>query len=47
MAAGFVIVGALYHRRWRILGLTVLFLIFNPVLFREPTEESDDWIRDK
>ncbi len=44
MAAGFVIVGALYHRKWSVLGLTVLFLILNPVLFREPTEESDDWM---
>jgi hypothetical protein len=44
MAAGFVIVGAFYHRKWKVVGLTVLFLILNPVLFREPTEESDDWM---
>jgi hypothetical protein len=44
MAAGFVIVGALYHRKWTVLGLAVLFMILNPVLFREPTEELDDWM---
>lgn len=44
MAAGFVIVGALYHRKWRVLGLTALFLIVNPVLFPKPAEESDDWM---
>jgi hypothetical protein len=44
MAAGFVIVAAFYHRKWKVVGLTVLFLILNPVLFREPTEESDDWM---
>jgi hypothetical protein len=44
MAAGFVLVGALYHRKWRVLGFTILFLIVNPVLFREPTEDLDDWM---
>ncbi|WP_248906765.1 DUF6653 family protein [Halocatena marina] len=42
--AGFVIVAALYHRKWRMVGLTVLFMIVNPVVFREPTEKSDDWM---
>ena len=44
MAAGFVLVGALYHRKWRVLGITILFLILNPVMFREPTEDLDDWM---
>ena len=44
MAAGFVAVGALYHRQWKLLGFTLLFLTINPVLFREPSEELDDWM---
>ncbi|MEM4782401.1 MAG: DUF6653 family protein [Halalkalicoccus sp.] len=44
MAAWFVFVGALYRRKWMVVGLTVLFLIINPVLFREPPGESDDWM---
>ena len=44
MVAGFVAVGALYHREWKLLGLTLLFLLINPVLFREPSEELDDWM---
>ena len=44
MAAGFVAVAALYHRKWNLLGLTLLFLIINPVLFPEPSEELDDWM---
>ncbi|MFC4883036.1 DUF6653 family protein [Halostagnicola sp. GCM10023243] len=44
LAGGFVIVAALYHRKWRLMALTILFLAINPVLFREPSEESDDWM---
>ncbi|WP_238476922.1 DUF6653 family protein [Natranaeroarchaeum sulfidigenes] len=44
MAAAFVAVGALYHRQWKLLGLTLLFLLINPVLFPEPSEELDDWM---
>ncbi len=44
MAAGFVAVGALYHRQWKLLGATLLFLLINPVLFREPSEELDNWM---
>lgn len=44
MVAGFVIVAALYHRKWKIVGFTVLFLVLNPVLFRKPSEASDDWM---
>ena len=44
MAAGFVAVGALYYRQWKLLVLTLLFLLINPVLFPEPSEELDDWM---
>lgn len=44
VAAGFLVVAALYHRKWRLLALTTLFLAINPVLFREPSENSDDWM---
>lgn len=44
LLGGFVAVGALYYPNWRLLGVTLLFLLVNPVLFREPTEESDDWM---
>ncbi|GAA0235830.1 DUF6653 family protein [Haladaptatus pallidirubidus] len=44
IVAGFVIVGTLYHRKWKVLGLAVLFLIINPVLFRKPSEDLDDWM---
>lgn len=44
LVAGFVIVGALYYRKWRVMGLTVLFLMINPVVFREPPEGMDDWM---
>ncbi len=26
------------------MGLTLLFFLINPLLFREPTEEPDDWM---
>lgn len=39
-----VMVAAVYFRRWRLLGLTVLFMAINPVLFSEPVEEPDDWM---
>lgn len=41
---GFVFVASVYHRKWRLMGFTILFLVINPVLFREPTEEPDDWM---
>lgn len=44
LLGGLLFVAALYHRKWRVMGLTALFLVVNPVLFREPTEESDDWM---
>lgn len=44
LVAGFVFVGALYYRNWRVMGLTLLFLAVNPVLFREPPEKVDDWM---
>ncbi|ELY85610.1 DUF6653 family protein [Natrialba taiwanensis] len=44
LGAGFVIIAALYYRNWRVIGLTILFLVINPVLFREPSEEPDDWM---
>lgn len=39
-----VIITATYFRKWWLVGLTALFLAINPVLFSEPTEESDDWM---
>lgn len=33
-----VFVYALYARRWKLLAVTVVFLVVNPVLFREPEE---------
>lgn len=39
-----VFVIALYYRKWLVMILTALFMLVNPVLFNEPTEESDDWM---
>lgn len=39
-----IFVIALYFRKWWVMGLTALFMLFNPVLFSAPTEESDDWM---
>lgn len=37
-----VIITAIYFHKWRLLGLTTLFIAINPVLFSKPTEELDD-----
>lgn len=39
-----VVIVAVYFRKWWLLGLTALFIAINPVLFSEPTAESDDWM---
>lgn len=39
-----VFVVALYYRKWWLMALTTLFVAVNPILFREPVEESDDWM---
>lgn len=44
LLAGPVFVIALYYRKWPMMALTALFLLVNPVLFREPVEEVDDWM---
>ncbi|XVH32921.1 DUF6653 family protein [Haloferacaceae archaeon DSL9] len=45
IAAGPVLMYALYHRRWRLLAATILFLVVNPMLFPEPASEAtDNWL---
>lgn len=44
LVTGYAIVLGLYYRKWRVVGLMVLFLMINPVLFREPPDETDDWM---
>jgi hypothetical protein len=39
-----VFVVALYYRKGWLMVVTVLFLVVNPVLFREPVGEPDDWM---
>ncbi|MDF9747020.1 DUF6653 family protein [Natrinema salsiterrestre] len=39
-----VLIAAGFTRRWRLLALTVAFLVCNPLLFPEPESESDDWM---
>ncbi|MEF8806706.1 DUF6653 family protein [Natronomonas sp.] len=39
-----VLILAVYTRKWALLGLTLGFVAVNPVLFREPEEEPDDWM---
>ncbi|WP_101294089.1 DUF6653 family protein [Halegenticoccus soli] len=39
-----VLVFAVYARKWPLLGLTILYLAVNPVLFPAPEEESGDWM---
>jgi hypothetical protein len=34
----------IYTRKWLALGVTLVFVAVNPVLFSEPEEEPDDWM---
>lgn len=40
---GAVLVYAIYHRSWRLLGAAILWTAFNPILF-SPPETDDAWM---
>ncbi|WP_425492879.1 DUF6653 family protein [Natrinema amylolyticum] len=39
-----VLIAAGFARRWRLVALTGLFLLVNPLLFPEPESTSDNWM---